>query len=65
VPNKQKFTEFLSLNKILEKLGQNPQRSLVFFMQGLGLFAIGVLCIPVSIQDACFRALERFQCKAL
>jgi len=33
------------LNKILEKLGQNPQRSLVFFMRGLGLFAIGVLCI--------------------
>lgn len=33
------------MKRILEKLGQDPQRSLQFFMRGLGLFAIGVLLI--------------------
>jgi hypothetical protein len=36
------------LNKLLEKLGQNPQRSLSFFMRGLGLFAVGTLFIFVG-----------------
>lgn len=31
--------------KILEKLGQNPQRSLSIFMRGLDLFVIGILFI--------------------
>jgi hypothetical protein len=36
------------LNRLLEKLGQNPQRSLSFFMRGLGLFVIGALLIFVG-----------------
>jgi len=36
------------LNTLLEKLGQNPQRSLLFFMRGLGLFAIGALLIFIG-----------------
>jgi len=30
---------------ILEKLGQDPQRSLTLFLRGLGLFVIGVCLI--------------------
>ena len=30
---------------ILEKLGQDPQRSLQLFMRGLGFFIIGVILI--------------------
>jgi len=30
---------------LLEKLGQNPQRSLALFLRGLGLFAIGTFLI--------------------
>lgn len=30
---------------VLEKLGQDPQHSLVLFMRGLGLFTIGVIFI--------------------
>jgi len=33
------------MKRILEVLGQNPQRSLQFCMRGLGLFAIGALLI--------------------
>jgi hypothetical protein len=33
---------------ILEKLGQDPQRSLSIFLRGLGLFAIGVIFIFVG-----------------
>jgi len=36
------------LNKLLEKLGQDPQRSLLFFMRGLGLFVIAVVLIFVG-----------------
>lgn len=36
------------MNNIFEKLGQDPQRSLQFFMRGLGLFAIGVLLIFIG-----------------
>jgi len=36
------------VKQILEKLGQNPQRSLTLFIRGLGLFAIGVLGIFVG-----------------
>jgi len=30
------------MKKILEKLGQNPQRSLTIFLRGLGLFVVGL-----------------------
>jgi hypothetical protein len=33
---------------ILEKLGQDPQRSLVLFTRGLGLFAIGACLIFIG-----------------
>jgi hypothetical protein len=33
---------------ILEKLGQDPQRSLTLFIRGLGLFAIGALLIFIG-----------------
>lgn len=36
------------MNNIFEKVGQDPQRSLQFFMRGLGLFAIGVLLIFIG-----------------
>ena len=34
--------------KLLEKLGQNPQYSLVLFLRGLGLFVIAVLLIALG-----------------
>jgi hypothetical protein len=33
---------------ILEKIGQDPQRSLVLFIRGLGLFAIGACLIFIG-----------------
>ncbi len=30
------------MKSLLEKLGQNPQRSLAIFVKGLGLFVIGL-----------------------
>jgi len=33
------------VKKLLEKLGQDPQRSLTLFLRGLGLFAIGACLI--------------------
>jgi len=30
---------------LLEKLGQDPQRSLALFLRGLGLFVIGIVLI--------------------
>ena len=33
---------------ILEKIGQDPQRSLVLFIRGLGLFAIGACFIFIG-----------------
>ncbi|WP_019029285.1 hypothetical protein [Colwellia piezophila] len=34
--------------KLLEKLGQNPQRSLTLFLRGLGLFVIGLLFVALG-----------------
>ncbi|WP_057829993.1 hypothetical protein [Colwellia sp. TT2012] len=34
--------------KLLEKLGQNPQRSLTLFLSGLGLFVIGLLFVGLG-----------------
>jgi hypothetical protein len=36
------------MNKILEKLGQNPQYSLMLFLRGLGLFVIGLLFVALG-----------------
>ena len=36
------------MKAILEKLGQDPQRSLTLFLRGLGLFAIGVCLIFIG-----------------
>jgi energy-converting hydrogenase Eha subunit E len=36
------------VKSILEKLGQDPQRSLVLFTRGLGLFVIGVCLIFIG-----------------
>ena len=36
------------MNKILEKLGQNPQRSLTLFLRGLGLFIIGLVFVGLG-----------------
>lgn len=33
---------------ILEKLGQDPKRSLLIFVRGLGLFIIGVILIFIG-----------------
>ena len=33
------------MKSILEKLGQDPQRSLTLFLRGLGLFVIGICLI--------------------
>jgi uncharacterized membrane protein YqjE len=33
------------LKVLLEKLGQDPQRSLTLFLRGLGLFSLGVCLI--------------------
>jgi len=33
---------------IIEKLGQDPQRSLQLFMRGLGFFVIGVILIAIG-----------------
>ena len=50
---------------ILEKIGQDPQRSLVLFIRGLGLFTIGACLIFIGyyyhyvwqIAGICFIAL--------
>ncbi|KGJ97460.1 hypothetical protein [Colwellia psychrerythraea] len=34
--------------KLLEKLGQNPQRSLTLFLRGLGLFVLGLLFVALG-----------------
>lgn len=34
--------------KLLEKLGQNPQRSLKLFLRGLGLFVIGLVFVGLG-----------------
>ncbi|NQZ27320.1 MAG: hypothetical protein HRT55_13515 [Colwellia sp.] len=34
--------------KLLEKLGQDPQRSLTLFLYGLGLFVIGLLFVALG-----------------
>lgn len=34
--------------KLLEKLGQDPQRSLKLFLYGLGLFVIGLLFVALG-----------------
>lgn len=36
------------MNSLLEKLGQDPQRSLLLFVRGLGLFIIGLLFIGLG-----------------
>lgn len=36
------------MKKLLEKLGQNPQRSLTIFLRGLGLFVIGLMFIALG-----------------
>lgn len=36
------------MKSILEKLGQNPQRSMAIFVKGLGLFAIGLCFIALG-----------------
>jgi len=36
------------MKRILEKLGQDPQRSLSLFLRGLGLFAIGACLIIIG-----------------
>ncbi|MBU2869532.1 hypothetical protein [Colwellia sp. E2M01] len=34
--------------KLLEKLGQDPQHSLMLFLRGLGLFVIGLLFVALG-----------------
>lgn len=36
------------MNNLLEKLGQNPQRSLTLFLRGLGLFVIGLFFVGLG-----------------
>ncbi len=36
------------MNKLLEKLGQNPQRSLTLFLRGLSLFVIGLVFVAIG-----------------
>lgn len=36
------------MNKILQRLGQDPQRSLALFLRGLGLFSLGVCFVFVG-----------------
>jgi hypothetical protein len=36
------------VKRILEKLGQDPQRSLSLFLRGLGLFAFGACLIVIG-----------------
>ena len=36
------------MKSLLEKLGQNPERSLSLFVRGLGLFAIGLGLIYIG-----------------
>ena len=36
------------MKKLLEKLGQDPQRSLTLFLRGLGLFVIGLAFIVLG-----------------
>ncbi len=36
------------MNKLLAKLGQDPQRSLSIFLRGLGLFALGLVFIGLG-----------------
>jgi cell division protein FtsW (lipid II flippase) len=36
------------MRALLEKLGQNPQRSLAIFLRGLGLFVIGLMFIALG-----------------
>lgn len=36
------------MNKLLEKLGQNPQHSLTLFLRGLGLFVMGLLFVALG-----------------
>ena len=36
------------MNSLLAKLGQDPKRSLSIFLFGLGLFALGLLCIAIG-----------------
>lgn len=37
------------MNKLLEYLGRDPQRSLALFLKGLGLFALGVGLIFLGV----------------
>jgi hypothetical protein len=36
------------VNKFIDKLGQNPQRSLTVFLRGLGLFIIGLAFVAMG-----------------
>lgn len=36
------------MNNILEKLGQDPKRSLSIFLRGLGLFCFGIFFIAIG-----------------
>ncbi len=36
------------MKKLLEKVGQNPQRSLTLFLRGLGLFVIGLFFVALG-----------------
>jgi len=36
------------MNNLLAKLGQDPKRSLSIFLRGLGLFALGLICIAIG-----------------
>ncbi len=49
------------MNSILEKLGQNPKLSMTRFIQGIGLFVIGVLFIFLGYyQDHLWQMLGIF-----
>lgn len=34
--------------RLLEKLGQDPERSLILFLRGLGLFVLGLLFVALG-----------------
>jgi len=36
------------MTNLLEKLGQDPQRSLTIFLRGLGLFVLSLTCIGLG-----------------
>ncbi len=40
------------MKNLLEKLGQDPKRSLIIFLRGLGLFVFGVIFIAIGYYNS-------------